>query len=84
MIITRTPYRVSFFGGGTDFPAYYEEHGGAVLSCSINRYSYLNCRVMPPFFGHNYRICYFQTERVTRGVDINYWYTKNCRYDILA
>ncbi|MDR2124698.1 MAG: kinase [Desulfovibrio sp.] len=64
MIITRTPYRVSFFGGGTDFPSYYEEHGGSVLSCTINRYSYLHCRILPPFFDHKYRIRYFRTERV--------------------
>ncbi|MCC8195111.1 MAG: kinase, partial [Deltaproteobacteria bacterium] len=68
MIITRTPYRVSFFGGGTDFPQYYEEHGGSVISCTINRYSYLQCRILPPFFDHRYRIRYFQTER-TRSID---------------
>jgi D-glycero-alpha-D-manno-heptose-7-phosphate kinase len=78
MIITRTPYRVSFFGGGTDFPAWYEEHGGAVLSSSINRYSYLHCRVMPPFFDHNYRIRYFQTERVQSRDEIQHPSVREC------
>jgi len=50
MIITRTPYRISFFGGGTDYPAWYHEHGGCVLATSINRYCYITCRYLPPFF----------------------------------
>lgn len=66
MIISRTPLRVSFFGGGTDYPAFYEEHGGAVLSTSINKYSYVICRRLPPFFDYNYRIRYaIQEERKT-------------------
>ena len=49
MIITRTPYRISFFGGGTDYHTYYEQYGGDVLSTSINHYNYLSCRFLPPF-----------------------------------
>lgn len=49
MIITRTPYRISFFGGGTDYHTWYEEHGGEVLSTTINHYNYISCRYMPPF-----------------------------------
>lgn len=49
MIITRTPYRISFFGGGTDYHTYYEEHGGDVLSSTINHYNYISCRYLPPF-----------------------------------
>lgn len=49
MIITRTPYRISFFGGGTDYYTWYEEHGGDVLSTSINHYNYISCRYLPPF-----------------------------------
>ena len=49
MIITRTPYRVSFFGGGTDYHSWYEEHGGDVLSTNINHYNYISCRYLPPF-----------------------------------
>ncbi len=48
MIISRTPFRVSFFGGGTDYPAWYREHGGAVISASINKYCYITCRYLPP------------------------------------
>ena len=58
MIISRTPYRVSFFGGGTDYPAWYRRHGGAVLSAAIARYCYLTCRWLPPFFEHKSRIVY--------------------------
>jgi len=50
MIITRTPFRISLFGGGTDFPAWYRDHGGAVLSTTIDKYCYINCRYLPPFF----------------------------------
>ncbi len=50
MIITRTPLRVSFFGGGTDYPAWFREHGGAVLATTIDKYLYLHCRYLPPFF----------------------------------
>ena len=78
MISTRTPYRISFFGGGTDFPAYYQEHGGAVLSATINRYSYLHCRVLPPFFDHRYRIRCYQTERVHRLEDIQHPSAREC------
>ncbi|WP_298069271.1 kinase [uncultured Mailhella sp.] len=49
MIITRTPYRISFFGGGTDYHAWYEEHGGDILSTTINHYNYISCRYLPPF-----------------------------------
>ena len=50
MVITRTPFRISFFGGGTDFRAYFSEYGGSVLSTSIDKYCYLSMRQLPPFF----------------------------------
>jgi len=62
MIITRTPFRISFFGGGTDFPAFYREHGGAVLSTTINKYCYIITRELPPFFDYKYRIRYTKRE----------------------
>lgn len=62
MIISRTPFRISFFGGGTDYPEWYCKHGGAVLSTTINKYCYLTCRRLPPFFEHKYRIVYSQME----------------------
>lgn len=64
MIITRTPFRISFFGGGTDYPAWYKEHGGAVLSTSINKYCYISCRYLPPFFDYKYRFRYSAREEV--------------------
>jgi D-glycero-alpha-D-manno-heptose-7-phosphate kinase len=62
MIISRTPFRVSFFGGGTDYPAWFHEHGGAVLATTINKYCYLTCRYLPPFFEHRYRVVYSRVE----------------------
>lgn len=62
MIISRTPFRISFFGGGTDYPVWYNEHGGAVLATTINKYSYITCRYLPPFFDHKYRIVYSKNE----------------------
>jgi len=68
MIITKTPFRISFFGGGTDYPAHYKEYGGQVLATSINKYCYITCRVLPPFFDHKYRIAYSTIEN-TRTID---------------
>ncbi|TSC82490.1 MAG: D-glycero-alpha-D-manno-heptose-7-phosphate kinase [Parcubacteria group bacterium Gr01-1014_20] len=64
MIITRTPFRISFFGGGTDYPAWYEDNGGAVLSASINNYCYITCRYLPPFFDHKHRLVWSRIEAV--------------------
>ncbi len=62
MIISRTPYRISFFGGGTDYPTWFRRHGGAVLATSIDKYCYLNCRWLPPFFEHRTRVIYSRIE----------------------
>ena len=64
MIISRTPFRMSFFGGGTDYPDWYNNHGGAVLSTSFDKYCYVTCRELPPFFDHSYRIAYSIVESV--------------------
>jgi len=64
MIISRTPFRISFFGGGTDYPIWYRENGGAVLGTTINKYCYITCRYLPPFFEHKHRIIYSQMEQV--------------------
>lgn len=64
MIITRTPFRVSFFGGGTDYPGWFRDHGGAVLATSIDKYCYLTVRHLPPFFEHKHRIVYSRIETV--------------------
>ena len=62
MIISRTPFRISFFGGGTDYPAWYRRHGGAVLATTIDKYCYLTCRYLPPFFEHRIRVVYSRIE----------------------
>ena len=72
MIISRTPYRMSFFGGGTDYPAWFRQHGGAVLSTTINRYCYITCRYLPPFFAHKSRIVWSQIEQVNDNAEIHH------------
>ncbi len=64
MIISRTPFRVSFFGGGTDYPQWFCDHPGAVLGTTIDKYCYLTCRYLPPFFDHKSRILYSQIENI--------------------
>lgn len=72
MIITQTPFRMSFFGGGTDFPEFYKENGGAVLSTSFDKYCYVNVRHLPRFFDYSTELSYSKTERVTRVDDIEH------------
>lgn len=64
MIISRTPYRISFFGGGTDYPEWYLKNGGEVLSGTINKYLYVSIRDLPPFFKHKFRVVYSKIEMV--------------------
>lgn len=64
MIISKTPFRISFFGGGTDYPAWYKKNEGAVLSTTIDKYCYISIRYLPPFFEHKYQIVYSLIERV--------------------
>lgn len=64
MIICRTPFRVSLFGGGTDYPTWFEKHGGAVLGFAIDKYCYISARRLPPFFEHKHRIVYSKVENV--------------------
>ncbi len=72
MIISRTPFRVSFFGGSTDYPAWYKNHPGAVLATSINKYCYISCRYLPPFFEHKYRVVYSKIETVKDKMQIQH------------
>ena len=72
MIISRTPFRISFFGGGTDYPAWYSENPGAVLATTINKYCYISCRLLPPFFEHKYRIVYSKVETVKEKHEIQH------------
>ena len=64
MIITKTPYRISLFGGGSDHPEWYKKHGGEVISFAIDKYCYLTTRILPPFFDYKYRILYSKNETV--------------------
>ncbi len=72
MIITRTPFRISFFGGGSDYPAWFSEHGGEVLSTTINKYCYITMRHLPPFFEHKHRIVYSAIENVRHWDEIKH------------
>jgi D-glycero-alpha-D-manno-heptose-7-phosphate kinase len=72
MIVSKTPHRISFFGGGTDYPSWYLEHGGKVLGTAIDKYCYLTCRKLPPFFHHRHRIAYSKVETVTRVEEIQH------------
>ena len=77
MIITKTPFRMSFFGGGTDLPDFFRENGGAVLSTTFDKYCYVTVRHLPPFFDYSSEICYARTERVTRVADIEHPAVRN-------
>ena len=72
MIISRTPFRISFFGGGTDYPAWYREHGGSTLATTIRRYCYISCRWLPPFFEHSSRIVWSKIELVKDRAEIQH------------
>ena len=72
MIISRTPFRVSFFGGGTDYPVWYRDHGGAVLATTIDKYCYITCRYLPPFFEHKSRLVYSRVETVKSNDQIEH------------
>lgn len=72
MIITRTPYRISFFGGGTDYPLWFRENGGAVLATSINHYCYVSCRFFPPFFENLSRLVWSKIELVGDNSEIEH------------
>jgi D-glycero-alpha-D-manno-heptose-7-phosphate kinase len=72
MIITKTPFRMSFFGGGTDMESFFKEHGGAVLSTTFDKYCYVNVRHLPRFFDYSTELSYSKIERVTDIEDINH------------
>lgn len=72
MIISRTPFRVSFFGGGTDYPGWFKSHHGAVLATTIDKYCYITTRYLPPFFDHKSRIIYSKMEHVQKVDEIDH------------
>jgi D-glycero-alpha-D-manno-heptose-7-phosphate kinase len=78
LIITRTPLRISFFGGGTDYPVWYRQYGGAVLATTIDKCCYITCRWLPPFFEYHSRILYSRTENVNVNSAIQHPSVRAC------
>lgn len=78
MIISKTPFRLSFFGGGTDYNHWFENNGGLILGCSFNKYNYISIRPLAPFFEHHSRVVYSNIERVMRNEDIEHPSIRNC------
>ena len=72
MVVTRAPFRMSFFGGGSDFPDFYKEHGGTVLSATFDKYCYVTLRTLPHFFDYKSELVYSRTERVTDTSEIQH------------
>lgn len=72
MIITQTPFRMSFFGGGTDFSGFYNEHGGAVISTTFDKYCYVTVRHLPPFFDYNTHLTYSKEEKINNISEIQH------------
>ena len=78
MVITSTPLRISFFGGGTDYPVWYREHGGAVLATTIDKSCYITCRWLPPFFEYHSRVSYSRVENVSANTAIEHPSVRGC------
>ena len=72
MIISKTPYRISFFGGGSDYPQWYNKYNGSVLSTTIDKHIYITCRHLPNFFEHKFRISYSKIESVKSITEIEH------------
>jgi D-glycero-alpha-D-manno-heptose-7-phosphate kinase len=78
MIISRTPFRVSFFGGGTDYPVWYKDHGGVVISSTIDKYCYVTLRELPPFFKYKHLLRYYQREEANSIEEIEHPSIREC------
>lgn len=78
MIIARAPFRISFFGGGTDFPGHYRRHGGAVLATTIDKHAYLSLHALSPFFTYRFRASYAKTELVQRASEFEHPLIREC------
>lgn len=78
MIITSTPLRISFFGGGTDYPVWYREHGGSVLATTIDKSCFITCRRLPPFFEYHSRVSYSRIENVRTNDEIQHPSVRGC------
>lgn len=82
MIVSRTPFRVSLFGGGSDYPKWFREHGGAVVGFTIDKYCYLSVRALPPFFEHKHRIVYSRIELANSIGEIQHPAVRNILADL--
>ena len=78
MIISRTPFRISFFGGGTDYPVWYRENGGRVISTTIDKYCYVTLRELPPFFKYKHLLRYFEREEANTVDEIKHPSIREC------
>ena len=78
MIYTSTPFRLSFFGGGTDYRPFFEQHGGSVLSTTIDKFCYTTIRRCPPFFDYHTQVRYSRTESVRKTEEIEHPLVRNC------
>lgn len=78
MIITKTPFRMSFFGGGTDIPEFFYEHGGSVISSTFNKYCYVHVRHLPRFFDYSSQVVYSRIERVKSVDEIEHPAVREC------
>lgn len=78
VIISQTPYRVSFFGGGSDYPAWYQDNGGSVLSCTIGHYCTITARFLPPYFEHHSRVVWSKIELVDANTEIQHPSVRAC------
>ncbi len=78
MIISRTPYRISFFGGGTDYPSWYRHYGGQVIATTIDKYCYISARYLPPFFDHTFRVVYSRIENCRTIDEIQHPAVREC------
>ena len=78
MLIIRTPLRISFFGGGTDYPSWFNHNEGSVINASINRYSYITSRWLPPFFEYKHRIRYYEKEETQTLEEIKHPSIREC------
>jgi D-glycero-alpha-D-manno-heptose-7-phosphate kinase len=78
MIISKTPFRLSFFGGGTDYRPWFEENGGLIIASAIARYCYITLRELPPFFDHKTRAVYSKIESVISNDEVSHPSIRNC------
>lgn len=78
MIITKTPFRLSFFGGGTDYNSWFEENGGLIIGSTFNKYNYISVRTLPPFFTtHSMRLVYSKIEEVYSAANLEHPSARN-------